>query len=66
MNKALLKEVLVSGLFRHATQALGGGLVATGIGTGSDAEVVVGLAMNAVAFGWSAWRKRRRAKKAGA
>ena len=45
-------------------QALGGAFVGTGIGSGSDAAVVVGVALNAAAFGWSAWRKYRRAKKA--
>lgn len=63
MNKDLLKEVLVSGLMRHATQAVGGAFVATGIGTANSAEVVVGVALNAIAFGWSAWRKKRRAAK---
>lgn len=59
-----LKEILVSGLARHATQALGGALVGTGIGTDSEASVIVGVGLNAVAFGWSAWRKWRRARKA--
>lgn len=64
MNKELLREIFVSGFTRHGTQALGGALVGTGIGTESDAQIIVGVALNALAFGWSAWRKRRRAKKA--
>jgi hypothetical protein len=63
MNEAV-KEILVKGLVRHATQAVGGGLVATGIGTESEGQVIVGVAMNALAFGWSTFRKWRRAQKA--
>jgi hypothetical protein len=63
MFKDLLKEIVLKGLVRHGTQALGGALVGTGIGTGSDAEVIFGLALNASAFGWSALRKVRRARK---
>jgi len=64
MNRDLLKEIFVSGALRHGTQALGGVLVGTGVGTESDATVIVGVALNALAFGWSAWRKKRRARKA--
>ena len=63
MDKNLLKEIIVSGLTRHATQALGGAFVATGIGNESNAAILVGVGMNALAFGWSAWRKKRRARK---
>lgn len=64
MNKELLKEIALKGLLRHGSQALGGGLVATGIGTQNEAEVIAGVALNAAAFGWSALRKWRRSRKA--
>lgn len=64
MNRETLKEIFISALTRHATQAVGGVLVGTGIGNESQAQIVVGLALNAAAYGWSAWRKARRARKA--
>lgn len=63
MNKELVKEIFISGLTRHATQALGGVFVGTGIASESAAPIVVGVLLNGAAFLWSAWRKKRRAKK---
>lgn len=73
MNKELLREVFVSALARHTAQAIGGAttfvgaqdvLANNGITPDALATVAVGVAVQTAAFYWSAWRKRRRAKKA--
>lgn len=63
MNKELLKEIVLKGIARHATQHVAGALTVTGIGTSNEAEIIVGVGLSAAAFGWSALRKWRRARK---
>ena len=73
MNKELLREIFVSALTRHTAQAIGGAVTAIGakdvlLDNGATPEgiaaVLVGVGVQSAAFYWSAWRKRRRAKKA--
>lgn len=70
MNSKLLKEILISGLTRHTAQAIGGAITASGVslqgGVSIDdfSMVAAGALIQTAAFGWSAWRKARRARKA--
>ena len=63
MDKILIKEILLKGLGRHATQGVGGGVVATGISGENSEMIAAGLLLNAVAFGWSSFRKWNRRRK---
>jgi hypothetical protein len=51
------------GLIRHALQSAGGALAAKGVIENGQVEFFVGLVMSVLAFGWSQYRKWKRAKE---